>query len=78
MMAGPRIRGIGRIGGGLGICGGGGGGGIGISIDGKSTQSASSSSILDDVDVLFVFGGRESAERDRNGSLVRVVDKESG
>jgi len=75
MIAGPRIRGIGIIGA-LGSCGGGGGGGIGISIAGRSIQSASSSSILD-VE-LFVFDGRESAERDRNVSLLRVEDEGSG
>jgi hypothetical protein len=70
-MAGPRIRGIGSTGCG-GICCG----GIGISIDGKSIQSASSSSIFDVVVLGFV--GRESAERDRNVSLLRVDDEESG
>ena len=56
------------------------GGGRGRSIDGKSIQSASSSSILDvvvDVAVL-VFIGRESAERDRNVSLLRIDVEESG
>ena len=76
MIAGPRRRGMGRIGGG-GRCGSGcccGGVGIGISMGGKSIQSASSSSIFDDG--VFVFDGRESAERDRSVSLLRVAGGE--
>jgi hypothetical protein len=53
--------------------------GIGRSMGGRSIQSASSSSILDVVDVaIFVFVGRESAERDRNASLLRIDEDESG
>jgi hypothetical protein len=82
MIADPRIRGIGSIGGcgSCCCCCAGGVGGIGRSMDGKSIQSASSSSMLDVVvdAAVFVFMGRESAERERNVSLLRIDVEASG